>query len=297
MDTLRKKIDKVDSVFGVENVINTPVDKNYILRYYEANKIPYTLLFSDFIHLGVSYGKKFKKKDMYEPLDFVSRYLGGSSEVLELAGGRGKNTHYLAKKHPDKKFTMLDICPEQLKIAKKYERKRDNMNIKEGDFHTLPYPDDSFDTVFIVGALNYAIDKDKVVAEINRVLTSKGRFILMDGYCSKNKIANEQDRKLKRLIEVGIAVDKIQDYYEAMNIVSNNGFSLEFEKDWTREIMPCLRKLENMVRPFFDYAFLHKLMRLIMPKKVLYNSIPGYLLTESIKRGIACYNVTVWKKD
>jgi|688.fasta_scaffold1718699_1 ubiquinone/menaquinone biosynthesis C-methylase UbiE len=68
---------------------------------------------------------------------FINKQLKLSSNIIDLGGGSGSTTAYLANLHPDKKFTVFDINPNLIKIGKKYSKDIKNLTFQQGNFFNL----------------------------------------------------------------------------------------------------------------------------------------------------------------
>jgi ubiquinone/menaquinone biosynthesis C-methylase UbiE len=101
-----------------------------------------------------------------------------SGDVLEVAVGTALNLpHY-----PEgARVTGLDLSPEMLEIAREraHELGRD-IDLREGDAHQLPFPNESFDTVTCTYSLCNIPDPELAVSEMERVLRPAGKLILVD---------------------------------------------------------------------------------------------------------------------
>ncbi len=100
-----------------------------------------------------------------------------SLRILDLGCGTGGFLNKLKKKY--KKAVGLDISSVMLAIAKKkYPKLADNLI--RGTAENLPFPENSFDVVFIRVALHHFQDPKKSLKEIQRVLTDKGQLIFLE---------------------------------------------------------------------------------------------------------------------
>jgi ubiquinone/menaquinone biosynthesis C-methylase UbiE len=104
-------------------------------------------------------------------------------QVLDLGSGSGMDVFVAAIKVGNNGHVFgADMTDEQLE---KSERLRKEHNFQNVSFHKtyiekLPFPDASFDVVISNGVINLCVDKDKVFAEIGRVLKPKGRMAIAD---------------------------------------------------------------------------------------------------------------------
>jgi len=80
----------------------------------------------------------------------------------------------------------------------------DKVQLIQGDFMKLPFPDNHFDGVYAIESTCHAPDRSKVYSEILRVLKPGGTFACYE-WCLTDRYDPENDlhRKIKRDIEVG----------------------------------------------------------------------------------------------
>lgn len=90
---LEEKLNKIREVFNVDEILNLDINKKHIQQYYKVNKLPYSLFHTrtGLIHMGLTYGDKFKQEDLLGQAKIVEKYLKKvqAKRVLELATGRG----------------------------------------------------------------------------------------------------------------------------------------------------------------------------------------------------------------
>jgi ubiquinone/menaquinone biosynthesis C-methylase UbiE len=96
-----------------------------------------------------------------------------SIAILDLACGTGNYLNTQMTNFPDDriKWYGLDFSDDMLSIAKK---KTTGATLVKGDAHCLPFQSETFDFVKINFAFHHFLDKQKVVAEIYRVLKKNG---------------------------------------------------------------------------------------------------------------------------
>ena len=101
-----------------------------------------------------------------------------SGSTLEVAVGTALNLSYYPE---DVRLTGLDLSPEMLAVARERaaEVGRD-IDLREGDAHSLPFDEGSFETVVCTYSLCNIPDPQLAVNEMKRVLNPGGRLILVD---------------------------------------------------------------------------------------------------------------------
>ncbi len=139
-----------------------------------------------------------KQASFYDrSIGFFERRLVGTShrpwacsratgQVLEVAVGTGLN---LAHYPEGVSLTGLDLTPEMLEIARQRAREigRD-VTLKEGDAHSLPFADGSFDTVVCTYSLCGIPDPNRALSEMKRVLRPGGKLVLVDHIVSTSRV-------------------------------------------------------------------------------------------------------------
>jgi ArsR family transcriptional regulator len=97
-------------------------------------------------------------------------------DVLDIASGDGVLAELLAP-HAHR-YVCIDASPRVVAAARERLRGFGNVEVREGDMHTLPFADASFDLVVLMHALTYATKPAVAVTEAARVLRPGGRMLL-----------------------------------------------------------------------------------------------------------------------
>jgi SAM-dependent methyltransferase len=92
--------------------------------------------------------------------------------VLEVGGGPGELSERM-QNELGAQVSFLDISPRMVELA----RERGVTDAEVGDVQSLPFEDDSFDTVVAAWMLYHVPDIDRGLAEIARVLRPGGALI------------------------------------------------------------------------------------------------------------------------
>jgi ubiquinone/menaquinone biosynthesis C-methylase UbiE len=99
-------------------------------------------------------------------------------DVLEVAVGTGLNLPHYPE---ETKLTGIDLSPEMLEIAQtRAQDLRRDIDLWEGDAHSLPFPNASFDAVVCTYSLCNIPDPTLAITEMKRVLRPSGKLILVD---------------------------------------------------------------------------------------------------------------------
>lgn len=298
---LTSKLAKLQTLFDFPKVLSTPIDILSVAKYYKVNALSYTLFHNKgFIHMGISRNGKHRKDDLLEQVKLIEKYINrNTTQVLELATGRGANSIYLAKKYPSIRFSGIDLPKGQIQYAYKNKKNLINFVPTEGDFHDLSrYSENTFDLVFVVEALCHSSNKKKVIQEVKRVLKKRGIFIIIDGFVAKEPSRLTSNEKLAvKLIEKGMSVAKFENYKKFYELLSKNGFKIIFEEDDSLAILPSLMRFEKQAEKLLSMPIIiSKSIVKIFPYEFTYNAISGYLLPITIQDSIVSYMVVVAQK-
>lgn len=297
---LHNKLTTIRTVLPVHKIISRNAeDTAQISKYYQKNRIAYQLFNSHkgFVHMGISESNNFSKTDFYAQAKLINKLIldTNAQDVLELAAGKGATIKYLAKQHPSVQFNGLDLPHGQMNAKSKIN----NLALQYGDYHSLKsYKNISFDIVYIIEALCHAHDKDSVIKEVNRVLRPGGLFVIIDGYfadTSKN-LTNDEKVAIELVMKSMMVTTNNQAYSTTLTFLKNNGFKIQDSIDYSKNIMPSLRRLELTASRFFKHRHLANIINRTAGDIVTANAAAGYLMPTCIELGIFEYRYTLAKK-
>ncbi len=103
--------------------------------------------------------------------------------VLDLGSGSGMDVFVAALKVGRTGYIIgVDMTDEQLEKSEQLRKENnfENISFRKSYIEKLPFADASFDVVISNGVINLSSDKEKVFAEIVRVLKPKGRMAIAD---------------------------------------------------------------------------------------------------------------------
>ncbi len=106
----------------------------------------------------------------------IQDYFGAlaGKRILDAGCGKGRFARILRESDRTAEIWGLDISPEMLKFAAVGIRKA------AGTITALPFPSDTFDCVYATESLEHAVEIEKAVAELCRVLKPGGRLVIID---------------------------------------------------------------------------------------------------------------------
>ncbi|ADV27639.1 transcriptional regulator, ArsR family [Pseudoxanthomonas suwonensis 11-1] len=99
-----------------------------------------------------------------------------TGDVLDIASGDGVLAELLAPH--SRRYVCVDTSARVVAAASERLRRLENVEVREGDMHALPFGPGSFDLVVLMHALTYAERPAVAVAEGARVLRKGGRLLL-----------------------------------------------------------------------------------------------------------------------
>lgn len=154
--------------------------------------------------------------------------------VLDLGAGIGGPLREIARFTGSKciGINIVDYQIERGNELNKYYNIDHLCSFQKGDFHSLPFPDESVDAVYSIEAICHTTNKEKVYSEVFRVLKKGGRFGFYD-WVMTNKFDenNKQHIKIKEGIEIGNALPDIMHEKVVRPQLESVGFKVLLEED------------------------------------------------------------------
>lgn len=294
---LDRYIQKVAKVFDISELISEDQSSSKVYTYYKKSFWAYRIFNTDenYIHFSFSDQNYVKKTDYLGPIKEVEKVLKkiNAKRVLELASGKGANLGYLNKKYSEVEFHGLDLNQTPLERYKKA-----NTTFSKGDFHNLiRYEDNSFDLIFIIEGLCYSENKGLFFKEVKKKLKKGGYLVISDGYRTVDwKDISKEEQIAIKLVERGMALNSIEYLPALKSQVENVNLALVEEKDFTKEVVPNLRKFEFLARSFFKFPSFAKLMIKLFSKDFAKNSLSGLFMGSMLDSGNGGYYVHIIKK-
>jgi len=111
-----------------------------------------------------------------------TRYPPGAT-VLEAGCGVGAQTVTLARNSPGARFTSIDVSPESLAAARArvHAASLENVSLQQGDIFNLPFPEESFDHVFVCFVLEHLSRPLEALALLRSRLKVGGTLTVIEG--------------------------------------------------------------------------------------------------------------------
>ncbi len=117
--------------------------------------------------------------DLYERLSQKIDFTG-IKDVLEIGCGAG-----ILANHLNEKYRMnvigIDLDPEQIELAKKYQEKKENLQFMVVDATKLSFSEEErFDLAISTHVMHHIGNWEEALMEIKRVVRSKGFYVFHD---------------------------------------------------------------------------------------------------------------------
>ncbi len=296
--TVAEKIRYLEEFVDLEKYLTeNHNDSEKIVAYFKENHSRYRLFYNGKgnMHFIVSKdGKTFSYDDMYYQPDVAISYAKPGGKVLELGSGQGNNLMHLAQAHPDMEFYGMDLFPAELK------KKPANLIIRKQNYTSMPdIPDNTFDVVYAIETIVYNDSemKDKLMAEVRRVLKPGGHFLVWD-YATAYPFET-YSRELQTAMTIcahGGAFAQVETREEWKGHYDGAGFKTVAMNDLTDLSMPDLTRMQK----HFDLVMAHPLRAKIifrtMPRNYTVNLIGGWIIYNLVKEHIGNYMEWIMQK-
>jgi ubiquinone/menaquinone biosynthesis C-methylase UbiE len=106
----------------------------------------------------------------------IREHLGDlrGKRVLDVGCGKGRFARLFKEQEPEAEIWGLDISPEMLRFVP------EGIHTRAGSMTELPFEDGWFDAAYATESLEHAVEIDRAVAEICRVVKPAGRIAIID---------------------------------------------------------------------------------------------------------------------
>ena len=177
-----------------------------ILRHRGAKNIIGDVMSDTIVQYYSKFDEKSRLQDQHSlerirTQEIISRYLNSNTlSILDIGGAAGIYSFWLTGL--GHKVDLIDLTPKHIEEAKKVEieSKIKLHSLTIGNACNLPFKDDSYEIVLLMGPMYHILEKDqrmKALSEAKRVLKSNG-FIFV---AAISRFASMFDAFIKELIE------------------------------------------------------------------------------------------------
>ena len=196
----------------------------------------YRTIWGDNLHLGVPTSDDCPHPEAMENTNAIMAEavaLTPQTRVLDLGCGYGSTARYLAANFGCH-VTGTNISEKELELARErgQEAGLDRLlSFEYGDFHRLPYADDSYDVVWSQEAFLHAADKNAVLSECRRVLKPDGVLIFTDILVRRDTPDADRARIYDRVKSPDMW--DLPDYRKALSALE---LTVTREEDWSQHV-------------------------------------------------------------
>lgn len=196
----------------------------------------YRTIWGDNLHLGIPCSDECSHPEAMEHTNEIMAdavRLGADTRVLDLGCGYGSTARYLAANF-ECRVTGTNISERELDLARDRasEAGLDHLlTFEYEDFHSLAYPEASYDVVWSQEAFLHAADKHAVLSECRRVLKPNGCLIFTDILVRRDTPAEARKRIYERVKSPDMW--DMDDYRESL---SSLDFRIDRVEDWSRHV-------------------------------------------------------------
>lgn len=152
----------------------------------DADNFYYIIWGGEDIHVGIYNSEDEPIRDAsrrtVEKMASTLNNIGPDTTVLDVGAGYGGSARYIASTYGCN-VTALNLSEVENERDREMNKKAglDNLiDVVDGNFEELPYPDNSFDIVWSQDAILHSGNREKVINEVYRVLKPGGEFIFTD---------------------------------------------------------------------------------------------------------------------
>jgi len=170
--------------------------------------------------------------------------------VLDAGCGRGVVACDLAVRF-GANIEGIDITPYIVKKAQKRVTNlglEDKVNIQEGDYSRINFPDESFDAVYTVETLSHAGDLDLVLSEFYRILKPGGIGVFIEYEIAPFNQFNNYEIDTYSLVKGGSAMNSLDEFIEGNFIkkLESTRLTLISDKDITKNRSKSMKRLYSL---------------------------------------------------
>ncbi len=137
-----------------------------------------------FNRMAGTYDRHWMQRIIFEPiqralLQLAEEEVGHPGAILDVGCGTGKLLRSASQRFPGAKLLGVDAAIEMVKQAQK-STPDGTIQFQQATAEELPFPDGSFDLVFSTMTFHHWQNQGRGAAEVARVLTPSGRWLLAE---------------------------------------------------------------------------------------------------------------------
>jgi ubiquinone/menaquinone biosynthesis C-methylase UbiE len=109
-------------------------------------------------------------------VQLILEYFGelNGKRILDVGSGKGRFARVLVERHPQARVIAFDLAEAMLRHVPA------DIGTCAGSMTALPFQNDAFDCAYATESLEHAVDIEKAIAEMCRVVKPGGRIVIID---------------------------------------------------------------------------------------------------------------------
>jgi ubiquinone/menaquinone biosynthesis C-methylase UbiE len=165
--------------------------------------------------------------------------ISAGARILDAGCGIGGSALWLAEKL-DVQVVGVNINPKQIAQARQFAKRRRLQNQVQfhlADFSATGLASESFDVVWALESVCYAVNKPAVLAEAHRLLKPGGYLIIADGFLTRQTMTTDERRLVERW-QRGWAIPSVASLDQFALWLRQIGYRTTCFRDITRHVVP-----------------------------------------------------------
>lgn len=222
-----------------------------IVQYYKECYWDYRTSWLDSHNLAIHYGYWDENtKSHSQSLVDMNRLLADTAaiqpgeKVLDAGCGIGGSSIWLAENR-GAQVIGITLSPEQLQMARANAKRRgvaDRVEFQLADYCATPFADASFDVVWGLESVCYALSKADFIREAFRVLKPGGRLVTADGFALRREYSEDEWRVIRICLD-GWAIPNLALPEDFRAHLQDAGFTDISYRDISANTLPSARRM------------------------------------------------------
>lgn len=231
-----------------------------VVHYYSrlGSRLGYRFVMKKSQHFGIYTDETRTEREAQK--NFSSQFgelleLRKGMKVLDAGCGQGVLAADFAKEY-DVTVTGVTIVPLEVKKSQRLAQKagvESRTEFIEGDYHKLPFPDNTFDCVYAVETLSHAYDLKAAVKELYRVLKPGGLFVAAEYEFDFDNIKHgELTHQIAAYVKSNASIHAVNEFKKGnfAKMLNSIGYVAVEEHDWTACLMKSFLRLRSIGKPY-----------------------------------------------
>ncbi len=269
-----------------------------IARYYDECYVDYRVLWLNTHNLAIHYGYWDEETRNHSgSLLNMNRMLAEKAGicpgqvVLDAGCGLGGSSIWLAERYQVKVFGVT-LAESQARKAHKFATKRGVESLLEfgvADYCAAPFASGSFDVVWGLESICYALDKRTFIKEAHRLLRPGGRLVVADGFANKTTFNAVEWEAVLAFLD-GWAVPNLVTPRQFQNYLEESEFVDVAFTDITSNVIPSAERMHRTAALTTPIQKTLDWMGIRTPAQTR-NYHAALRQIELLEGGLACYGV------